>query len=94
MRSSRSSPASGSALAYSSYLGGTGNDAGTAIAVASKGNAAHVTGSTASADYPITPGAVDPSHNGGDDAFMATFVKVRRGARLLDLPRRNGRRRR
>ena len=66
---------SGSALAYSSYLGGTGNDAGTAIAVASQGNAAHVTGSTASADFPITPGAVDPSHNGGDDAFMATFVR-------------------
>lgn len=65
----------GSKLAYSSYLGGTGSDAGTAIDVAARGNAAHVTGSTASADYPTTPGAVDPSHNGGTDAFLATFVR-------------------
>jgi hypothetical protein len=62
--------ASGSGLAYSTYLGGAGEDQGRAIAVDASGNA-YATGYTVSSDFPITSaGAVDPSFNGGlADAF-------------------------
>ena len=61
--------ATGSTLAYSTFLGGTGNDSGRGIAVDEKGKAAHVTGSTDSIDFPTTPGAYDRSYNGSGDAF-------------------------
>jgi hypothetical protein len=47
---------SGSALVYSTYLGGTNFDGGDAIAVDSSGNA-YVTGWTASTNFPTTAGA-------------------------------------
>jgi hypothetical protein len=61
---------SGATLIYSTFVGGTGSDAGNAIAVDDKGKAAHVTGSTDSADYPTTRHALDSSYNGGGDAFV------------------------
>ena len=61
--------ASGAGLGYSTYLGGSGTDYGTAIAVDGAGNA-YVTGDTASADFPTTPGAFDTTFNGGCDAFV------------------------
>ena len=48
--------ASGSALVYSTYLGGNGHDSVNAIALDSNGNA-YATGSTTSPDFPITAGA-------------------------------------
>src|SRR5438876_66583 len=51
----------GSGLAYSTYLGGSGGDAGYAIAVDAGGNA-YVTGSTGSVNFPTTPGAFQPVH--------------------------------
>jgi hypothetical protein len=71
--------ASGSALAYSTYLGGTDQDRGLDIAV--REGRAYVTGYTFSTDYPTTPGAFDrtfnsPSLNGLEDAFV---TKVRTG---------------
>ena len=61
----------GSALAYATFLGGSGDDYGYAIAVDGAGSA-YVTGETRSSDFPTTPGAFDTSYNGGyADAFVA-----------------------
>lgn len=60
---------SGSALVYSTLLGGSTIDTGNAITLDAKRNA-YVTGFTASADFPTTPGGVDTSHNGSRDAFV------------------------
>jgi uncharacterized protein (TIGR03437 family) len=46
----------GTALVYSTYLGGNDNDQGNAIAVDSSGNA-YIAGSTSSSNFPVTPGA-------------------------------------
>ena len=61
--------ASGAALGYSTYLGGSGGDGGFGIAVDGAGSA-YVTGGTSSADFPTTPGAFDTTLNGGGDAFV------------------------
>jgi hypothetical protein len=61
--------ASGSALAYSTFLGGTNSDAGLGIAVDRRGSA-YGTGFTDSADYPTTPDAFDTSLGGIEDAFV------------------------
>ena len=65
----------GSALAYSTYLGGSAGDGGEGIAVDAAG-AAYVTGGTGSGDFPTTPGAFDTSFNGIGDAFVAKFQMV------------------
>jgi Beta-propeller repeat len=69
----------GSSLLYSTYLGGEAPDAGFAIAVDGAG-AAYVTGSTQSADFPTTPGALQRTYGGGNpqpalagDAFVVKF---------------------
>lgn len=59
----------GSALVYSTYLGGSANDEGGWVAVDATGSA-YVTGVTTSTDFPTTPGAFDTTHNGGRDVFV------------------------
>jgi hypothetical protein len=59
----------GSGLAYSTYLGGSDEDFGHGIAVDTSGNA-YVTGTTASTDFPTTPGAFQPTFGGNGDAFV------------------------
>jgi hypothetical protein len=62
--------AAGSALAYSTFLGGTGLELGSDIAVDGMSRA-YVTGIVISAaDYPITPGAFDTTYNGVEDGFV------------------------
>ncbi len=58
------------ALTYFSYLGGTGNDSGAAIAVDTAGGAL-LTGATSSTDFPFTPGPLQSGLNGPQDAFLA-----------------------
>ena len=57
-------------LSYSTYLGGTGDDEGTAVAVDAGGNA-YVTGLTASVDFPITAGAFQTTYANNTDAFVS-----------------------
>jgi len=62
--------ASGSGLAYSTFLGGTGTDQGYGLALDGAGYA-HVAGVTDSANFPVTPGANDTTNGGAGDAFVA-----------------------
>jgi hypothetical protein len=59
----------GSALLYSTYLGGSGFDAGASIAV-DAGNNAYITGQTNSTNFP-TGGATQSAIGGGYDAFVS-----------------------
>ncbi len=61
--------AAGSALVYSTYLGGLLVDMAVTIAVDGSGNA-HVAGSTRSPDFPTTAGAFDTTPGGEFDAFV------------------------
>ena len=61
--------AAGSALTYSTYLGGTEYEAPRGIAVDGSGNA-YVTGETLSSDYPTTPGAFSRTRRGEYDVFV------------------------
>lgn len=67
--------AAGSALLYSTYLGGTASDGGLAIALDPSGNA-YVMGQTASLDFPTTPGALQTVFGGGlgMDAFVSKLI--------------------
>jgi hypothetical protein len=60
--------AAGTALGYGTFLGGSGDDYGTGLAVDSQGRAV-VTGRTASTNFP-TVGALQSSKAGGDDVFI------------------------
>jgi MYXO-CTERM domain-containing protein len=73
--------ANGQGLAWSSYLGGSGDDYGNGIAVDGSGNV-YVTGSTQSTDFP-TPGGFDTTYGGGisGDAFV---TKVNANGQGLD----------
>jgi hypothetical protein len=64
--------ATGSALTYSTFLGGTQVDNGERIAVDASGNA-YVLGFSSSPDFPTTAGAFDRTANG---AFDVTLTKL------------------
>jgi hypothetical protein len=67
---------SGTDLVYSTYLGGTGFDAGGAIAVDWSG-AVYVAGDAGSTDFPTTPGAFQRTYGGGaDDVFVTKLNKT------------------
>jgi hypothetical protein len=57
-------------VSYCTTLAGSGEDAGRAIAVDSAGNA-YAAGTTSSADFPVTAGALRTSASGPRDAFVA-----------------------
>jgi hypothetical protein len=60
----------GSALVFSTYLGGADAEYGNAVAVGSDGSV-YVAGETESGDFPTTPGAFDATFNDFVDAFVA-----------------------
>ena len=60
-------------LSYATYLGGSSDEEGYAVATDSSGNA-YVTGYTASVDFPATSGAYKTANQGGaSDVFVAKF---------------------
>lgn len=59
-------------LAYSTFLGGTGEDAGIEIAVSAHGNA-FVTGLTTSINFPTNPDDARFGPGGGSDVFVTKF---------------------
>ena len=54
-------------LAYSTYLGGSGNDVGAGVAA---DGSAYLTGGTGSTDFPATRTALQPANGGSFDAFV------------------------
>jgi len=76
--------ASGTAsLIYSTYLGGSNDDIGFAVAVDVFGMA-YVTGSTQSRNFPVTPGAFQSTYPGAvEDVFVAKFNPSASGATSL-----------
>ena len=62
--------ATGLIIVYSTFLGGSGDDAGRAIAVDGNGSA-YIAGTTNSNNFPTTPGSFQPTTRGGDEAFVA-----------------------
>jgi beta-propeller repeat-containing protein len=71
--------AAGSALVFSTLLGGSASDSGGGLALDAAGNI-YVSGGTASLNFPTTPGAFDTTPD-GSDAFVAKFDAA--GSRLL-----------
>ncbi len=72
----------GSALLYSTYLGGSGDEQGKGIAIDSSGNA-YVTGNTGSTNFPTTLGAFQMSLSGVADAFVAKINPLASGPASL-----------
>jgi hypothetical protein len=61
--------ATGSALIYSTFIGGSNDDFGYSIVIDKIGNG-FITGNTLSSNYPTTTGAYDISYNGNYDLFV------------------------
>jgi hypothetical protein len=66
----------GTALLYSTYLGGSSFDPGRAIAVDKAGHA-YVLGDTGSPDFPTTPGSFQPTFGGGNvDVYLTKLNRT------------------
>jgi hypothetical protein len=66
--------AAGSALEYSTYIGGTGGDGGLAITL--HDGSAYITGHTGSTNFPTTTGAYDTNFNGQSGSADAFVTKL------------------
>src|SRR6185437_3222036 len=63
----------GTALVYSTYLGGNGGEQASGIAVDAAGDA-FVAGQTASLNFPVTPGALQTANKGATSNKITAFV--------------------
>jgi hypothetical protein len=68
----------GSAVVYSTYLGGDDADFGAGIAVNADGAATFASGFTSSPDFPVTPGALQTVFAGHRDGFVAKITETTR----------------
>jgi hypothetical protein len=70
-------------LRFSSYLGGSGDDdnAGAAPALDQRGNV-YASGVTSSTDFPVTPGAIQPTYGGGEIDGLLAKVTLPRWSRM------------
>ena len=71
--------AAGNALVYSTYLGGSGDDHATGVAVDATGDA-YIAGYESSADFPVV-NPIQATNHGGRDAFLAKIAPD--GSQLL-----------
>jgi hypothetical protein len=71
----------GTALVYSTLLGGSNSDYGYGIAIDAEG-LAYVVGATYSTDYPTTFGAVQGTYGGGEKDALVSVLSAS-GAELL-----------
>jgi hypothetical protein len=67
----------GSDVVYSTYLGGN-YDFGTSVTVDASGSA-YVTGYTGSTEFPVTPGAFQPTYLGGVGGLNAFLTRLSAG---------------
>jgi len=73
----------GDALIYSTFIGGSEDEVGRSIVVDDAG-CAYITGSTKSADFPVTPGAFDTTYHGGGSLYGDAYVvKLNQEGRAL-----------
>ena len=72
--------AAGSALVFSTYLGGNSDDGAVAVALDPSGRL-YIRGNTYSSNFPITPGAFQTVQGGGADAFFAILNST--GSKLI-----------
>ena len=68
----------GTALAYATFIGGSGIECADAVALDGIGNS-YLTGYTVSSNFPVTQGAFDTSYNGNGDAFVVKVNAVGTG---------------
>jgi hypothetical protein len=66
---------SGTALAYSTYFGGSDGDFANAVTLDSSGNV-YLTGQTQSTDFPVTSGAFQSTNNTNSPDFTAFVAKL------------------
>jgi YD repeat-containing protein len=69
---------SGSTLGFSTYLGGSKDDQGYAVARDGTGGV-YVAGVSESSNFPVTGGAYDTTANGSRDAFVAKISGISAG---------------
>ncbi len=75
--------AGAASLQYSTFLGGSNGDTGNAIRADGTGNA-YVVGATSSADFPVTPGALEPVLPGTNgNGFVSKISPGGSGAAVL-----------
>jgi len=68
----------GTAVVYTTFIGGVGSDEGLGLAVDQAGSA-YVTGLTDSVDFPVTAGSFQTTRSGGTDAFVVKLNSVGTG---------------